>query len=497
MNHKSVLLIAFLCFFVPDLYALNEKNNELGVCISGGGTRSFALARGQLAFLIERGVIDRTDVLSMVSGGAWLGVSYFLDNAHLDSVLLGKSSIDPAQLYLGSATDHDVRNLNWMPSEDLGRVPQKFSGLPGFVLKFAASTFIRLFDGSQVWSDFLSSAMGGGLGRSFSKESFPKIPEGMELLVNALLVNELRQYPVEISLDSAVVRNHSLAAVKSVRNQFHSDCKVVKGNSCREKPLRIQDALAATSANYANFNAVPFKHYILPSYQYPVGDSSAGSDHWLVDSGHVDYLGIMPLLARGVKKIIAFVNTDIPIKARGLLDGGYVVGVEKAVSALFGYQPDEKATGDAYRLMSSGGQEQRYPYLRDGRVFESTQYVPLVETLFKKKVAGDPTVVLQKGVRVVKNTSFGIEGGYRVDILWVYNDLPSRWWKQLSPEVAGCISGGFFNGRSKGCYKTYFNFPHYNALFDLYLESEQVKLLSNMAYWMLRDSSYRFLEWFN
>lgn len=50
-------------------------SNVVGLALSGGGIRSAAFCLGAMQALHERGVIDRTDYLSTVSGGGYIGTS--------------------------------------------------------------------------------------------------------------------------------------------------------------------------------------------------------------------------------------------------------------------------------------------------------------------------------------------------------------------------------------------------------------------------------------
>ncbi len=54
------------------------KGARVGLALSGGGVRSAAFAGGALAAARAAGFLDRVDVLSVVSGGAWSGVGWWL-----------------------------------------------------------------------------------------------------------------------------------------------------------------------------------------------------------------------------------------------------------------------------------------------------------------------------------------------------------------------------------------------------------------------------------
>ena len=76
-----------------------SKKSKLGVCISGGGSRSMALARGQMAVLREYGIEEQIADLSLVSGDAWFGVSYYSSQLE-DEQILGELVSNPEDLTL-------------------------------------------------------------------------------------------------------------------------------------------------------------------------------------------------------------------------------------------------------------------------------------------------------------------------------------------------------------------------------------------------------------
>jgi len=64
----------------------NNRNSppRLGLAISGGGTRSASFSIGVLKALQENGVLDKVDVISAVSGGAYATYWYFMQNCYLN-----------------------------------------------------------------------------------------------------------------------------------------------------------------------------------------------------------------------------------------------------------------------------------------------------------------------------------------------------------------------------------------------------------------------------
>ena len=85
--------------------------SESGICLSGGGSRSFIASLGYLQALLDIGVLNRTRYLVGTSGGAWATTVFTFASrdagfAPDDDTLLG-SIISPSKLQLA-----DLRELN-------------------------------------------------------------------------------------------------------------------------------------------------------------------------------------------------------------------------------------------------------------------------------------------------------------------------------------------------------------------------------------------------
>ncbi|MGL4732643.1 MAG: patatin-like phospholipase family protein [Fusobacteriaceae bacterium] len=63
-------------FREKEKYEKLRKSNLFGLCLSGGGYRSAIFCFGVLKKLHELGCLEKTDYLSTVSGGAWIGTAY-------------------------------------------------------------------------------------------------------------------------------------------------------------------------------------------------------------------------------------------------------------------------------------------------------------------------------------------------------------------------------------------------------------------------------------
>jgi hypothetical protein len=76
---------------------------NVGVALSGGGSRAAAAAMGQLRGLHALGLLDEVRAISSVSGGSWLaGAWMFLPGERSDDDFLGHYVADPGALVLGA-----------------------------------------------------------------------------------------------------------------------------------------------------------------------------------------------------------------------------------------------------------------------------------------------------------------------------------------------------------------------------------------------------------
>jgi hypothetical protein len=100
---------------------------NVGVCLSGGGSRALSGGMGQLralAFLQLNGLslLSQTRAISTVSGGSWLGVTFeFLPSGTGDAAYLNEYVSDPGQLVPTAAPGRSVaETLDELPEGNIG-----------------------------------------------------------------------------------------------------------------------------------------------------------------------------------------------------------------------------------------------------------------------------------------------------------------------------------------------------------------------------------------
>jgi hypothetical protein len=70
----------------------------------------------------------------------------------------------------------------------------------------------------------------------------------------------------------------------------------------------------------------------------------------------------------------------------------------------------------------------------------------------------------------VDNPWFGVKGGKKVRVLWVYNGNFKKWYEQLTPGAQNVVSD-------------IDNFPYYDTVTQTQLSKEQVNALASLTSW--------------
>jgi hypothetical protein len=112
---------------VDQFVALPDTPGNVGICLSGGGSRALSAGMGQLralAFLQANGrsLLSQTKAISTVSGGSWLGVTFeYLGAGTTDAQLLNDYVADPGRLVPTATAGHSpAETLDALPAGNLG-----------------------------------------------------------------------------------------------------------------------------------------------------------------------------------------------------------------------------------------------------------------------------------------------------------------------------------------------------------------------------------------
>jgi hypothetical protein len=442
---------------VPDLM----KKADLGVCFSGGGTRAAASALGQLRGLREIGLLDRVRYISAVSGGAWAATPYvFLPTDERgearvsDDVFLG-AYIPPEKLKL---TD-----LTTAPSDSLAYVLSKMDiharNIANAARLSGDETYARTLsqvilkpyslDDPNRYFTHDSRIRDHILARNphLTKDDFYVAAPKRPLLICGGAIrrydwqpwrwkgSENKRVPVEYTPLYVGVR-HQFTDVGAegrcigggyVESYAYDTARVTKREdspSFLGTPRRGWYSRFSLADMIASTGAAPGEYWIprvilgLPQFRHVGPVQCAGGDvaveYSHEDGGQTENLGIMPLLARKVRNIIVFENAPSPFDP---LNPNRWRRCPDDVVQLFGGVPPTS-------ILSSGH--------IDNQVFERRALNRLTDAMSRKHAAGEPQVFCDEYM-VLRNDNYGVEGGYTVNVCWVFLGPQVRFGKDDRP----------------------------------------------------------------
>ncbi len=481
----------------PNLKALDLLNKpNLGLAFSGGGTRSATATLGQLRGLVELGILDKARYLSCVSGGSFTSTAFiFLPKNYQDQDFLGPV-IDPQAVTIDQLekttpgsfahalansfiVDDYLKNALRLAGDET--YPRAIGDI--FLLPFGLDSLKRFFS-----LDPHSVAAILNHNPKMLSTDFYHVRKGRPfLIINAIILrpdNEAplaKMIPVETTPLYTGTRTLFRGAGSNGRDiggvflepfAFDSDAPEAAPEPSGRVKVRLgvsrhrytlSDAIGTSGAAPAKaiaeaglaFLGFPeFKHWSLTG----IGQTAA-IEYEYGDGGNLENLGLMPLLARNVERIIVFVNTRHPLSGAG---PGEING---SIPPLFG----------------------QTPAFQTNVVLQRDKYLPLVEGLLAAKAAGR-SVIFKDSYQVQDNAFYGITGGWEVEILWVYNERVPAWEQHLPLDIRQSIGRDSLS-----------NFPHYKtygqnrpSLIDL--RPEQVFLLANLSTWNILDNNELFLS---
>jgi hypothetical protein len=239
----------------------------------------------------------------------------------------------------------------------------------------------------------------------------------------------------------------------------------------KARPFSLADVIASTGAAPQLTLLVPdvpkaLKSYVqkaatvFPYYQHPSVDAdgavtlSAAMPHG--DGGLSDNFGIMPLLARGVKNVLVFFNTN---------------------TREFTANDDLKSLFMPVGTLDGGGDKTH------NQVFDKDGYETLRQDYSKATRDGRPLVHCRPGLTVLPNAFYNIAGYDGLNLCIFYNADATSWHDALTnPQVRALFQG------EAAKQSRLENFPWYDTFEQntpavIYLEPLQVNLLANFAGW--------------
>ena len=99
-----------------------ETPGNVGICLSGGGSRALTAGMGQLRGLKALGLLGKTRAISTVSGGSWVGVTFeYLSGDVSDDAYLNEYVAEPGRLVPSATAGHSpAETLDALPAGNIG-----------------------------------------------------------------------------------------------------------------------------------------------------------------------------------------------------------------------------------------------------------------------------------------------------------------------------------------------------------------------------------------
>ena len=193
------------------------------------------------------------------------------------------------------------------------------------------------------------------------------------------------------------------------------------------------------------------------------------------DGGHIDNLGLMPLLVRQVQNILVFINTPVPFSPNKF-EG--TVTKKVIVDDLISY----------FKKLDN---------LPHNVVFEEEKLLEIYQkfkskksqNLSNKKYIGEPLVYCDK--YKIKDNPWYVIDSYEPNICWVYLDKTGGWLNEITENMKiKKTSSQIINNKKK-----FKNFPHFSTFVQekkslqvIDLDKRAVNLLSNLTAWTVIKS---------
>ncbi len=473
-------------------WLLNRKS--FGIAFSGGGARSASATLGQLRALDEMGWLSEAKYISAISGGAWASVPYTYYQGSKDNDFLG-SYIPPANLQARDFSSVNKGSLaksiakSAVLTKAMGgwfsfKKDETFSAtIGGVFLKRTGLNDKRKF--FSFHTEALNQTLLNNSTNGFGAEDFYTVKKGRPyLLVGGTLIskdvnNSSSYYPLEITGIYTGVRGkhevdtntgnkrtigggyiQSFAYDTDTPTPISSDDnKVVAPLSSKRRRFTLNDVVGISgSAPQHTLRTLKIRNLGFPELNHwPVDLSSGSKEYAHGDGGHLDNLGLMPLLVRQVKNILVFANSYKPLDKSETLDiKSYFMPV------------DEKGL---------------FPGYQKNVVFKKSEYEQLRNGL-KPKDGKYPFLYCNK-YSVKKNEHYGIYP-YEANICWAYLDRNENWIDMVEKSKVGKrISNRL---RNKGA--SFERFPNYKTFLEnppylINLSNNQVNALSHYTSWQL------------
>lgn len=482
----------------------------VGIAFSGGGTRSAAATLGQLRGLDAMDLLKNVKYLSAVSGGTWTAVPFiYLPSDIEDKKFLGAVK-EPDEVTYEELSETEPECF----TESIADSKVAFRAASHFLKMAGDETF------SRVMGDiFLKDYHLNSLSKFFTYndvstkkiieknpdmkfDDFYRVREGRPFLIaggtllrskNKDLHDKLIHTEFTPLYSGSTVLHQKAGSEKNDIGGGYIETFAMDSDAPKKRPDRngyvsvrigskrhrftLSDMIGTSGAAPASrleshrldFLGFPeFKHWPLVD----MGEVRA-KEYTYGDGGNLENLGIMPLLKRGVTKIVVFINTQDE-----LTDEEGKLKINDSLKALF--------TGMGEPLFHDRSKTFDLNYVFKNEDFKIT-VDGLLEAKHDAKRCG---MVFKKPYKIVANRHYGIKGDWEAEILWVYNYKPEPWNLDLGEDLREKLScNGWWNKRFPYFKTSYQNLPSVIDMSPL-----QANLLANLTCWVVRKNEALFTE---
>jgi len=209
-----------------------------------------------------------------------------------------------------------------------------------------------------------------------------------------------------------------------------------------------------------------------------IGDDGPCGRFILADGGCTSNVYVSGLIKRGVKTVIAFLNSEICLAPSSAWDpskdNSTKDHIDDALSSFFGIAPFDPGVDYAFNQM-----------------FPLADFVPTAQALQASQAAGTGAVAATD-LTTVENKNFGIPAGLKVRMVWVYLSRAHKFEDAITdPKVKNAAfvdSGSKWDPRNTPKSGTFENFPQWSTESQLHISNEQANLMSHMQAWVMQQN---------
>jgi len=493
--------------------------NGVSIAVSGGGSRSYTATLGYTSALLKikignKNAFNSAQYISTVSGGSFFFGAYLFARSakYSNNNLLGKI-LEPYEIDTRALATTNLKNKNFMgrsilhtPVENYLLEGQRIGIANGYLWQYVigrvfltpyklSNRFVSLnsyyYKQLKAQNPFLpkaiyppsnapfwicNSTLGGVQLKNYGRISiqftpyYSGIPQFVRNINNNQLVggnwidtcafggtkidNQQKNYSNKCKSNRVgltIQKNHILKLANIV------------GNSTSAQSYLTPDDIKQIFGKYVNLN--PYYSFWSPTTKKYV--SYENSTYYTADGGDSDNTGIITLLQRRCKSIIAFDNFTEVVK-----DSNNICSL--SLLALFGIENN----GDC--------PDYPYPFNTSLKVFKTSDWEKVTSQFTNNINNGGPCYARVK-LDVLPNAIQGVEGNYTVDLLVIVLAESTRFNSFLPKQ----ITESFTNPDSQ-----FYDFPYlpfrgktYNTLFQYTLS--QVNLLASYAYWSIHNTELK------